>query len=312
MPKVRSTAEQKDLGANSVGFGLFDLVVSLAVLAAGAGLSLFVAPPNESWLFLIVTVLMWVGGYGFLFSRAEWARSYLARGIPFIVALLVAMGFSVGYWWLHGYCVIRSRDPQFPDPVYFPLFLGGTPGTQVETVFGGNRQDAVTEDRPRAWIQALDREPGMRAARGWTTVLFFGLFEFAFVATAAVFFRLSSAMSSALASRSSASPTEAPLPRKKSKRFRFRVALTFPGEHREQVEEIATLLRRELGGPKRVFYDKWHEGDLARPNSHKLLRDIYLKQSNLVVVFLCADYERKDWCRLEWSRRSPPDRPTKR
>ena len=64
--------------------------------------------------------------------------------------------------------------------------------------------------------------------------------------------------------------------------------------------------RGELGleraiGRNAVFYDKRFEAELARMNLHTYLQRIYQDQSDLLVVFLCADYERKDWCRLEWS-----------
>ena len=39
---------------------------------------------------------------------------------------------------------------------------------------------------------------------------------------------------------------------------------------------------------------------LARPNLDTLLQRIYLNNSDLVVVFLCAEYEQKEWCGLEW------------
>ena len=32
----------------------------------------------------------------------------------------------------------------------------------------------------------------------------------------------------------------------------------------------------------------------------RLLQRIYLNNSELVVVFLCSDYEEKEWCGLEW------------
>jgi hypothetical protein len=80
---------------------------------------------------------------------------------------------------------------------------------------------------------------------------------------------------------------------------RFRVALSFPGEHREFVEPIAEKLAHKLGKPK-VLYDKYHEAEFARPNLDVYLQSLYHDNSDLLVVFICADYERKDWCRLEW------------
>lgn len=81
--------------------------------------------------------------------------------------------------------------------------------------------------------------------------------------------------------------------------MRFKVALSFPGERREYVSTVAGELKRRLSRGS-VFYDKDFTSQLARPNLDTLLQRIYLKNSDLVVVFLCADYERKEWCGLEW------------
>ncbi len=79
----------------------------------------------------------------------------------------------------------------------------------------------------------------------------------------------------------------------------FRVSLSFPGEHRTFVEGVAAHLVQTLGKDC-VFYDRYYEAELARPNLDLLLQQIYHDQSQLVVVFLCQDYERKEWCGLEW------------
>jgi hypothetical protein len=80
---------------------------------------------------------------------------------------------------------------------------------------------------------------------------------------------------------------------------RFLVALSFPGEYREFVETVAHLLSQELG-KQRVLYDKFHEAEFARPNLDTHLQSLYHDESELLVVFLCADYERKEWTGLEW------------
>src|ERR1041385_2125541 len=80
---------------------------------------------------------------------------------------------------------------------------------------------------------------------------------------------------------------------------RFLVALSFPGEHRQFVADVAGILSRELG-EERVLYDRFHEAEFARPNLDTHLQVLYHDQSRLVVVFLCADYERKEWPGLEW------------
>ena len=80
---------------------------------------------------------------------------------------------------------------------------------------------------------------------------------------------------------------------------RFRVALSFPGEHRIYVSQVAVILREKLG-QEAVFYDQWYTAELARPNMDTYLQAIYHKDAALIVPFLCADYEHKLWCGLEW------------
>jgi len=81
--------------------------------------------------------------------------------------------------------------------------------------------------------------------------------------------------------------------------MRFKVALSFPGERRDYVAAVAAEVKKRLGQGA-VFYDKDFTAQLARPNLDTLLQRIYLNNSDLVVVFLCSDYERKQWCGLEW------------
>lgn len=81
--------------------------------------------------------------------------------------------------------------------------------------------------------------------------------------------------------------------------IRFKVALSFPGERREYIAAVADELKKRLGVGS-VFYDKDFTAQLARPNLDTLLQKIYLNNSDLVVVFLSEDYERKQWCGLEW------------
>jgi hypothetical protein len=80
---------------------------------------------------------------------------------------------------------------------------------------------------------------------------------------------------------------------------RFRVALSFPGEHRPFVCAVADHLKSELGSDS-VFYDNDYVAELARPNLDVLLQRIYHDNSDLIVVFLCGDYVAKEWCGLEW------------
>jgi general stress protein CsbA len=80
---------------------------------------------------------------------------------------------------------------------------------------------------------------------------------------------------------------------------RFQVALSYPGEVRDRVSGIASILERTLARDA-IFYDKWYAGELARPNLDLHLQDIYKRDSELLVIVLCAEYEAKDWCGLEW------------
>jgi hypothetical protein len=80
---------------------------------------------------------------------------------------------------------------------------------------------------------------------------------------------------------------------------RFRIALSFPGEHREFVKQVADHLAADIG-QKQVLYDKYYEAEFAKPDLDIYLQELYHEQSELIAVFLCADYERKEWCGLEW------------
>ncbi|HKI06683.1 MAG TPA: hypothetical protein VKK31_32195 [Thermoanaerobaculia bacterium] len=90
----------------------------------------------------------------------------------------------------------------------------------------------------------------------------------------------------------SASTTDIPTAR------RFRIALSFPGEHRSFVEQVAEHLAAAVGRD-RVLYDKFYEAEFARPALDIYLQGLYHDESELIAVFLCADYG-KEWCGLEW------------
>ncbi len=79
----------------------------------------------------------------------------------------------------------------------------------------------------------------------------------------------------------------------------FDVALSFPGEVRPYVRAVAERLSLALG-QRRVFYDEYYKAQLARPNLDTLLQDIYFNRSRLVVVFLCKEYDNKEWCGIEF------------
>lgn len=80
---------------------------------------------------------------------------------------------------------------------------------------------------------------------------------------------------------------------------RFDIALSFPGERREFVEGVAEHLSATLHRD-RVLYDKYYEAEFARLDLDVYLPRLYREQSELVVAFLCPDYQQKRWCQLEW------------
>tara|TARA_R110002096_G_scaffold76697_1_gene181134 strand:- start:31 stop:453 length:423 start_codon:yes stop_codon:yes gene_type:complete len=79
----------------------------------------------------------------------------------------------------------------------------------------------------------------------------------------------------------------------------FDVALSFPGEVRDYVERVAQHLERLLG-PNRYFYDRNYTAQLARPSFDTFLQEMYRNRSRMVVVFAGRDYQRKDWCGVEF------------
>lgn len=87
-------------------------------------------------------------------------------------------------------------------------------------------------------------------------------------------------------------------PRSRSSK-RFAIALSFPGERRDFVEQVASYLAGQVG-QERVLYDKYHEAEFARPDLDVYLPNLYSTESKLIVIFLCADYAKKRWCKLEW------------
>ncbi len=80
---------------------------------------------------------------------------------------------------------------------------------------------------------------------------------------------------------------------------RFRVAFSFPGEKRAYVEDAARLLAGRFGEDA-IPYDRFHTAEFARPGLGSYLPELYHEHAALIVVVLCADYEKKEWCNLEW------------
>jgi len=81
---------------------------------------------------------------------------------------------------------------------------------------------------------------------------------------------------------------------------RFRIAFSFAGEKRDFVAEVAAILAQRFG-EERVLYDKYLKAEFSRSDLAFYLPELYHDQSDLVVVVYCPDYEKKEWCGLEWN-----------
>jgi TIR domain len=81
---------------------------------------------------------------------------------------------------------------------------------------------------------------------------------------------------------------------------RFRIAFSFSGHKREFVAEIAGILAGRFGAD-RLLYDKYHQAEFARSDLAFHLPALYHDEADLVVAVLCNDYEKKEWCGLEWN-----------
>ncbi len=76
----------------------------------------------------------------------------------------------------------------------------------------------------------------------------------------------------------------------------YDVALSFAGEDREFVDQVAKLLR-DAGVS--VFYDGFEKAELWGKNLIDHLAEIYQHRSRYVVMFVSEHYVRKAWTRHE-------------
>lgn len=101
-----------------------------------------------------------------------------------------------------------------------------------------------------------------------------------------------------VASDTSLTDAKPPIKERLSRR-RFAIALSFPGEHRDFVECVADILSNCFGR-ERILYDKYHQIEFSRVNLDLHLLKLYSEESDIVVVFLCDEYDKKPWCGIEW------------
>ena len=81
---------------------------------------------------------------------------------------------------------------------------------------------------------------------------------------------------------------------------RFRIAFSFAGEKRDFVAKVARILADRFGEDK-ILYDKYHNAEFSRSDLAFYLPDLYEKEADLVVAVFCPDYDKKEWCGLEWN-----------
>lgn len=89
-----------------------------------------------------------------------------------------------------------------------------------------------------------------------------------------------------------AQPQKAPARSKQPPDERYDVALSFAGEDRAYVEEVAAALKAR--GVK-VFYDAYEKANMWGKNLVEHLADVYQKRSRFVVMFISKHYVEKAW-----------------
>lgn len=78
--------------------------------------------------------------------------------------------------------------------------------------------------------------------------------------------------------------------------FDYDVALSFAGENREYVHEVAEILHA-IG--IKVFYDKFYEIDIWGKNLYDKFDEVYHRNSEYCVMFISQDYKKRAWSNHE-------------
>ena len=83
----------------------------------------------------------------------------------------------------------------------------------------------------------------------------------------------------------------------------FKIGITFSGKYRKQFVEPFCEELLKLGYNKDdIFYDSWHDVLINGVHGDSILRQIYFKNCDCVVVLLSPDYKEKNWTgHIEWS-----------
>ena len=82
----------------------------------------------------------------------------------------------------------------------------------------------------------------------------------------------------------------------------FKIGITFSGKYREQFVEPFCKALLNLGYTKEeIFYDAWHEVLINGVHGDSILRQIYSKNCDCIVVLISPDYKDKNWTgHIEW------------
>ncbi|MDP3041495.1 MAG: TIR domain-containing protein [Candidatus Omnitrophota bacterium] len=80
------------------------------------------------------------------------------------------------------------------------------------------------------------------------------------------------------------------------KDFRFDIALSFAGEDRDYVEEVAKILESQ---GIRVYYDRFNQIEAWGKSLPEHFDEIYRKQAQYCVMFISEHYARKVWPNFE-------------
>lgn len=65
------------------------------------------------------------------------------------------------------------------------------------------------------------------------------------------------------------------------------------------MKQVAGILAHRFSEPE-ILFDEFHAPEFARARLNFYLPKLYNQESDLVVVVICADYGKKEWCGLEW------------
>ena len=74
--------------------------------------------------------------------------------------------------------------------------------------------------------------------------------------------------------------------------FQYDVALSFAGEDRAYVEQVATMLKEARVN---VFYDRFEEANLWGRDLYEHLSEVYSKKARYTVMFISRHYVEKVW-----------------